>query len=885
MVRSSTRVSHWQNALPYVAGAAMENAGPPPTLVPHVLAPIVDADYELAPDSLLQARAVAVIEHFDVPLPVSNPRLLDMFADRNRKSNGQTLGQMAWAGEFVGKWLTHAAQLYRLTKHPELRATVSMALGSLAKNQASDGYLGPFPDARGTDGLRTMSVGWDAWGHYHIMLGCLLWHDADPAMEHCVAIATKIASVMTTTFPGADPKKFFAQGSLEQNMAILDSMALLYCSSGDPKLLTFCQMVVAELQIPPAGDYIRNALKGQAFYKGSQPRWEALCGICGFAVLYHATGQQDLSTAYQQIWWSLCEYERHNQGGMMSGEQARGDPYNTASEETCCTVTWGAMCVEMLKLTGNSVVADELELSLLNSGLFLLSPSGRWCVYNSMMDGVRSSTMMEISFQCKPGSSELSCCSVNGPRMIGLLSEYAVMRLDSGSHAAGFAINLFAAGTTTVSTPKGDGHIVFTQETDYPLGDGTVNLTVSPSARSAVTFTLWLRIPCWSAKTTVTVAGAAVPANQIIAGKYLPIQRAWSNGDKVEIQLDFRLRIWEQILLPETEAHQFEKQCQLCASIGAPPKPVWSSGQDAKWDINGVVMGSDPGSVHTITVPPKSGSQPVNAGPTTGMAWIAPHFMSATGMGGDMIPFSFGANTGTGKGSDDCRALAITSGGSNADYYARKTGDIYSIISTAAGPTWSHAMKDQAWHHVAVTDDGSTFSVWLDGRVTGTGKHSIPPKTAGGFVIGDWADLNRAYCGNIAGVQFFDSVLQSADLIAAMAATKPTTPPPPQEFVMCSLYRGPLLLGFDPSFNPTVDAMLPLDGTKLSYTEAQDDSWLPPNCLYEFTAADTKQTKVRLADYGSLGLRGQVSLLDNPFKTVYCKPFVIIVILLMIGLI
>ena len=38
----------------------------------------------------------------------------------------------------------------------------------------------------------------------------------------------------------------------------------------EPKLLTFCKMVVQELQMPPAGDYVRNALKGQEFYKGSQ---------------------------------------------------------------------------------------------------------------------------------------------------------------------------------------------------------------------------------------------------------------------------------------------------------------------------------------------------------------------------------------------------------------------------------------------------------------------------------------------------------------------------------------------------------------------------------------------------------------------------------------
>eukprot|EP01047_Picozoa_sp_COSAG01_P075433 COSAG01_NODE_12927_length_1662_cov_1.419706_2_plen_106_part_01 len=106
------------------------------------------------------------------------------------------------------------------------------------------------------------------------------------------------------------------------------------------------------------------------------------------------------------------------------------------------------------------------------------------------MDGVRSSTTIEIAFQAKPGSSELSCCSVNGPRMMGLLAEYAVMALES---SRGFAINAYAPGRVTVPANGGGARTVtFVQDTQYPLGDGTVNLTVSPSAAAgSPTFVLW----------------------------------------------------------------------------------------------------------------------------------------------------------------------------------------------------------------------------------------------------------------------------------------------------------------------------------------------------------------------------------------------------------
>ena len=78
--------------------------------------------------------------------------------------------------------------------------------------------------------------------------------------------------------------------------------------------------------MPPCGDYLRNALAGKEYYQGSQPRWEGLLSVMGIAQMAWNTGQPEYFKAYAQIWWSLCQYERHNHGGIMSAEQANGSP-------------------------------------------------------------------------------------------------------------------------------------------------------------------------------------------------------------------------------------------------------------------------------------------------------------------------------------------------------------------------------------------------------------------------------------------------------------------------------------------------------------------------------------------------------------------------------
>jgi hypothetical protein len=73
------------------------------------------------------------------------------------------------------------------------------------------------------------------------------------------------------------------------------------------RYLDLCNTILQEFQMPPCGDYVRNALAGKQFYQGSQPRWEGLHGVIGIAEMAWITGNKDYFTAYQQIWWSLCQ--------------------------------------------------------------------------------------------------------------------------------------------------------------------------------------------------------------------------------------------------------------------------------------------------------------------------------------------------------------------------------------------------------------------------------------------------------------------------------------------------------------------------------------------------------------------------------------------------
>jgi uncharacterized protein len=490
---------------------------------------------------VIDAYLRAVTRNWLLIAPDANPGMLEMFRDRDR----QPLRAMEpWAGEFAGKYLTGAVQVYRLTHDEVLRTYLAEFVRELSSLQDDDGYLGPWPrDSRLTGtapnvGKGTAGPTWDAWGHYHVMLGLLTWYD-ETHDEKALRTASRIGDLFCQRFLGNQKPRLVDTGSTEMNLAPVHSLCLLYRATHDPHHLEFARQLADEFAARDesgralAGNYVDAATANTEFFQISKPRWESLHSILSLTELYYLTGDDRYRRAFEHWWWSIVKLDRHNNGGFSSGEQAQGNPYHRGAIETCCTIAWMAMSVEMLKLSGNSVVADELELSTLNSALGMYSPTGRWATYNTPMDGVRRASAHEIVFQSREGTPELNCCSVNSARGLGLLSEWAVMK-DSN----GLILNWFGPGD--IATSLADGRKVELRlTTDYPR-NGQVEIEVGPQA--AGRFSLRLRIPYWSAETAVKINGNAV--NDVRPGTYLTLDRAWRSGDKVRLDLDFTFHYW-----------------------------------------------------------------------------------------------------------------------------------------------------------------------------------------------------------------------------------------------------------------------------------------------------------------------------------------------------
>ena len=497
-----------------------------PSIIPAARRPtfeVTTADTEFCLSGIVGDWLATVVDSWLLAFPRANPAIIQMFRDRDRQP---TRKLVQWSGEFAGKYLVSALQIWQQTRDERLWALIDEMVHDIIDIQGPDGYLGPFPAEE-----RLIGENWDVWGHYHVMLALLHYFEVT-GHRPALGAACKAAGLICRTF-GPGQARLVNDGSQGQmNMGLLHVLVLLYRHTGKQQYLDTALWIVQDSDREGASQFMRGVREGKEFYEFTACRWELLHTFQGLAELYWLTGEEQCRQAVTHIWDSIRRLDRHNTGGFSTGEQACGNPYAQGAVETCCTVAWMCLSVDMLRLTGDSTVADELELSLHNGMMGAMHPSGRWWTYDTPMDGMRRAFVDPHSWQAHPGGPELNCCQAHAARGIALLRDWTLMTYDKG-----IVLNLYCPGSITAILPN-RSQITLTQDTSYPI-DGQVRISVAPDRPRE--FALRVRIPAWSARTSLLVNGEPVNAEP---GTYCELVRQWQPGDTIELELDMSLRYW-----------------------------------------------------------------------------------------------------------------------------------------------------------------------------------------------------------------------------------------------------------------------------------------------------------------------------------------------------
>lgn len=470
-------------------------------------------------------RFDANYEQWLVTAPYANPGMLQMYARRNDPHQIM----VKWYGEFAGKYLTSAVLCYTMHPNERLKRAIEYVVSELAKVQDEDGYLGVWPDDQKLTGIAPGGHGktWDAWSHYHNMLGlyyCYRLMDNEQAKD----VLLKAADCLYNHY--YVHKNIIDEDKDGTDAAIGHIFALLYQMTNDSRHLDMVHLTLSTFESQQGGDYYRAGLDNIPFYQMKRRRWECLHAIETIREYARISGLSSYEQSFANIWRSVQQYDRHNTGGFSSGEAACGNPYDTRAIETCCTIAWMTLSVDMLEMTNDSRIADELELSTWNGFLGAQHPSGRFSTYNTPMLGDKKASADDIVFQAIAGSSELNCCSVNAPRGFGMLSQWGMYVAEDV-----LTVNYYGASETSLRTPT--GQVVTIEQTgSYPFG-GDINLKLKTKGVKS----LRLRIPEWSKHTKVVRNGRVV--DNVECGQYLELSNVKAT-ETITINFDMTLHFW-----------------------------------------------------------------------------------------------------------------------------------------------------------------------------------------------------------------------------------------------------------------------------------------------------------------------------------------------------
>lgn len=491
--------------------------------------------------------AIKYIEEFQLLRDDLWTRFVHQFKEEDADFEG------GWRGEYWGKMMRGGCFTYSYTRNPKLYLALTDTVKDMITAQEENGRISSY-------GVNHEFQGWDIWSRKYVLLGMQYF------LEICIdekfskqiieCMCKQVDYIMTKIGDPEEGKKLITSATFNwrglNSSSLLEPIVRLYSLTKEQKYFDFATYIVNCGGIDVAN--IFEMAYEDKFYPYQYPvtkAYEMISCFEGLLEYYRVTGIEKhkisvvnfankiLESDFTIIGSCGCTHELFDHSTVRQANTTNG----VIAQETCVTVTLMKFCYQLALLTGEAKYSDAFEISLYNAYLGaintdkVIEPTIKenhpdWSIeplpfdsYSPLTAGTRGNGIGGLKLMSD--NHYYGCCACIGAAGNGMISKMALLNTKKG-----FALNLYIDGTMKTATAEGT-EICFTTETEYPR-QGSVKITVDPAENCS--FELLIRNPHWSKTTTLAVNGVA----QTVYDGYIAIDREWSKGDVIELELDMR---------------------------------------------------------------------------------------------------------------------------------------------------------------------------------------------------------------------------------------------------------------------------------------------------------------------------------------------------------
>lgn len=436
------------------------------------------------------------------------------------------------AGHTAGHYLSALANLIASgdDKNGELRRRLNYMVDDMALCQQTngDGYVGGVPDSKVfwkqiTDGhIEAFRGKWVPWYNMHKVFAGLRDAYLVAGNEKARVVLIGLGDWCERVTAGLSDDQMQRMLGTEQG-GMDEVLADIYAITGNEKYLKLSRRFIHQAVLGPL-EHEEDHLTG--LHANTQ-----IPKVIGLERIATLSGDKEADTGARYFWENVTEHRTVAFGGNSVSEHFnptnnfQGMLQSREGPETCNTYNMLRLTEQLFASGPRAGYVDFYERALYNHILASIDPDDPGFVYFTPIrpEHYRVYSEPEKCFWCCVGTG------IENPGRYG--------QFIYGQSADGVYVNLFIPSELTDSNLG----LTLRQETKFPDEERT-KLTLR--LKKSATFTLHLRHPSWVAANafTVRVNGKAVESTSA-PSSYVELNRKWSNGDKVEIELPMRTTV------------------------------------------------------------------------------------------------------------------------------------------------------------------------------------------------------------------------------------------------------------------------------------------------------------------------------------------------------